>query len=315
MQKTELAKQLSANLALRLPSEVWRTRFAPAPTGFLHLGHVVNAIHVWGIARAFGGHVVLRIEDHDRQRCRADFEDALLHDLDWLGFAPDVGATAEFRAGNSEFRQSDNGVRFETALIALDERQLLYPCICSRKNIEQQARPSTSGELRYPGTCATRHVNPATTTARRVRLETIAQSFDDLRLGPQLQTPSEQCGDFVLRDRLGHFTYQFAVSVDDYEQKIDVIIRGEDLLESTGRQLQLARLMGRTQSPLFLHHDLLRRADGLKLSKSLGDTGIGELRARGMAVEQVIGQAAFESGLIQESVPITQQELPNLFRV
>ena len=115
----------------------WRTRFAPAPTGYLHLGHVVNAIHVWGIARAFGGDVLLRIEDHDRTRCRAEYEDALLDDLDWLGFVPDIGSTDSFRAARHGTphphpqRQSDNENRYAAALAALSARDLTYVCTCT----------------------------------------------------------------------------------------------------------------------------------------------------------------------------------------
>ncbi|MEP6762910.1 MAG: glutamate--tRNA ligase family protein [Gemmatimonadaceae bacterium] len=296
-----------------MPRVAWRTRFAPAPTGFLHLGHVVSALHVWGIARAFGGSVLLRIEDHDRQRCRQDFENALLDDLDWLGFAPDLGETSEFRKGAHSFRQSDNAPRFESALQRLACRNLLYPCVCSRREIECATTSPNSEELLYPGTCSTRNVDPSLTTARRVRLSQTIESFNDLRLGPQSQTPSLQCGDFLLRDRLGQNTYQFSVAVDDFEQNINVVIRGEDLLASTGRQLQLARMLGRTDQPLFFHHALLRRADGLKLSKSLGDTGVAEMRESGMSAARVIGKAAHAAGLIDKPVPVSQSQLQDLF--
>ncbi|MEP6778832.1 MAG: glutamate--tRNA ligase family protein [Gemmatimonadaceae bacterium] len=311
--KTEQAKLISSELGGRLPSVAWRTRFAPAPTGLLHLGHIVNAIHVWGIARAYGGEVLLRIEDHDRQRCRTEFETALLDDLNWLGFAPDIGATSEFRQGTHTLRQSDNSARFDSALNELDERNLLYACLCSRRDIELASSSSGSDELLYPGTCSARGVDQQSTTARRIRLTAAEQSFNDLRLGAQSQTPSLQCGDFLLRDRFGQNTYQFSVAVDDFEQKIDVIIRGEDLLASTGRQLQLARILGRHEQPLFFHHTLLRRADGLKLSKTLGDTGVREMRNCGTSAEQVLGKAAHAAGLIEKPVPLSQAQLKNLF--
>ena len=118
------------SLAERLPPAGWRTRFAPAPTGYLHLGHLVNALHVWGIARAHGGHVVLRVEDHDRTRCRPQYEQALLDDLDWLGLEPDEGHGSGYRVkrglqGGGElhpFRQSDNGARYDAALAGLEAR-------------------------------------------------------------------------------------------------------------------------------------------------------------------------------------------------
>ena len=313
VRKSEHSKRISSELVGRLPDVAWRTRFAPAPTGFLHLGHIVNAIHVWGLARAYGGEVLLRMEDHDRKRCRTDFETALLDDLDWLGFAPDIGATSEFRQGAHTLRQSDNSARYDSALNALAERNLLYGCACSRRDIETASTSSDAEELRYPGTCAARGVDQQSTTARRIRLTPFEQSFNDLRLGAQFQTPSLQCGDFLLRDRFAQNTYQFSVAVDDFEQKIDVIIRGEDLLASTGRQLQLARILGRTEQPLFFHHTLLRRPDGLKLSKSLGDTGVREMRVCGMSAEQVLGKAAHAAGLIANPDPLSQAQVKNLF--
>lgn len=295
----------------------WRTRFAPAPTGRLHLGHVVNAMHVWGIARAYGGEVLLRIEDHDSMRCRPEFERALLDDLDWLGFTPDVGTTQSFRDGPHDLRQSDNAHRYEKALQRLGKADRHYGCVCSRRAIAESQGANSIGELRYPGTCATRDARePAEaqiTVARRFRVTDSLEQFSDLRLDGQQQHPASQCGDFLLRDRNGNFTYQFAVVVDDMEQRIDVVIRGEDLLTSTGRQLQLARTLGRSTPLQFLHHSLLLRPDGLKLSKSLGDTGVGELRAAGVSANDVLGRAAHASGLIERPIPLAMAELPDLF--
>ena len=313
VQVTEAAQKLGEALRHSLPPQPWRTRFAPAPTGFLHLGHVVSAIHVWGVARAFGGSVALRIEDHDTQRCRSEFEHAILDDLDWLGFVPDIGATAEFRRGAHSHRQSDHQLRFEHALNALAAKDQLYACTCSRREIRTVALLSASGELRYPGTCNDRNF-AAATKARRFRVDSSTEHFEDLRLGKQRQMPAEQCGDFLVCDRLGQYTYQFSVAVDDMVQGIDVVIRGEDLLASTGRQLQLARALERETAPLFLHHRLLYRPDGLKLSKSLGDNGVGQMRLAGLSAADVIGRAAFEAGLIVHPVPVSQSELPALFQ-
>lgn len=259
----------------------WRTRFAPAPTGFLHLGHVLNAIHVWGLAREHGGKVLLRIEDHDRSRYRAEYEAALLEDLAWLGFEPD---------GVIE-RQRENEARYQAALEKLEQQGLVYPCTCSRKDYAADA-DAPNEEARYPGTCRHRAIDPAATPARRVILAPGVESFNDLRLGPQQQEPAMQCGDLLARDRLGQWTYQFAVTVDDIAQEIDLVIRGEDLLQSSGRQLALARLLGRPQPPRFLHHGLIRHPDGSKLSKSAGDTGVRELRAAGLKPDDIIRRAS-----------------------
>lgn len=250
------------------------TRFAPAPTGFLHLGHVLNAIYVWDIARASGAdaRVLLRIEDHDRARSRPEYEAALLEDLQWLGFAPDGELS----------RQSERGALYERALEHLRGRGLTYACECSRTEI---------GSGRYPGTCRDKRVDESAGVGIRVRLDATRERFYDLRLGPQEQAPSEQCGDLLVRDRHGNWTYQFAAVVDDWLQEVNVVIRGEDLLDSTGRQIQLARMLGRERPPMFLHHELLMKSATQKLSKSDGDTGVRDLRARGWSVAEVIAEA------------------------
>lgn len=290
----------------------WRTRFAPAPTGLLHLGHVVNALHVWGIARAFGGSVLLRIEDHDQLRCRPEYESALLDELDWLGFAPDIGATEDFRAGAIAQRQSNNRSRYGEVLNMLSAHDLEYGCICTRKDIAEITGSVFGEEARYPGTCS--HVQPhRDAISRRFRVSEHTETFHDIRLGAQSQQPSAQCGDFPLRDRNGNFTYQFCVTVDDWDQNVDIVIRGVDLLASTGRQIQLARAIGRPVSPIFLHHALLYREDGLKLSKSLGDTGVRELRDNGASAQDVLGRAALAAGLTTEFAPLHVEQLPELF--
>ena len=252
------------------------TRFAPAPTGHLHLGHVVNALHVWGAAREHAGRVLLRIENHDGQRSRPEYEASILEDLAWLGFEADGAAV----------RQSERGAIYEQALQRLRDQGLVYACECSRRDIAG-AEPG-SGEARYPGTCATKQLAEAPGRAVRVRLAPATERFDDLLLGPQVQHPFEQCGDLAVRDRLGFWTYQFAVTVDDLEQGITHVIRGLDLLPSTGRQIQLARLLGRAVPPRFMHHPLVMRSPDQKVSKSDGATGIRELRAAGRSAADVI---------------------------
>ena len=264
---------------LRSASVPLVTRFAPSPTGYLHLGHVVNAVMVWGIARAVGARVVLRLEDHDRVRCRPAYEDALLADLDWLGFIPDEGR-------RPVYRQQDREGRYRQALEQLGPQ--VYTCTCSRREV---------GGEHYPGTCRDRHLPDTASLARRVILPAHEEGFSDLLCGPQRQTPASQCGDLLLRDRDGHWTYHFAVTVDDRDDHINLIIRGEDLLSSSGRQLQLGRMLGRSEPPFFVHHPLLMQSPGRKLSKSDGATGIRELRTAGHTPEAVIGMAAAGIGL------------------
>ena len=255
------------------------TRFAPSPTGYLHLGHVVNAIYVWGVARALGGRVVLRIEDHDRVRCRAPYEAALLEDLDWLGFVPDEGR-------HPPDRQSDRLTGFADALARLDRDGRVYACDCSRKRV---------GSRPYDGRCRDRGLPRDPRRGLRVRLD------------------NEPSGDILVRDRDGHWTYQFAVTVDDLCQGITLVVRGQDLADSTGRQLALAGLLGRQTPPAFLHHPLIVDPTGRKLSKSAHDTGVRELRAAGLAPSAVVGLAAAAVGLIEAPAPIPAGSVAVLF--
>lgn len=273
------------------------TRFAPSPTGHLHLGHAVNAVWTWGAARASGGRVLLRIEDHDRTRCRPEFEQAILDDLDWFGLVPDIAPTDSFRSGSSLYRQSDSIVHYEAALERLRAAGLAYVCACSRKDIANEVPDVANEETRYPGTCRSLSLEPEAGRGWRVVMGPGEEAFDDMRLGPQRQDPSRQCGDLLARDRLGNWTYQFAVTVDDMRHGIDLVVRGEDLLESTGRQIRLARLLGRSEPPRFLHHPLVRKPSGQKLSKADGDTGIRELRAAGVQPADVLESAARLGGL------------------
>jgi glutamyl-Q tRNA(Asp) synthetase len=299
-------------LADRLPRRPL-TRFAPSPTGYLHLGHVANAAWVWGLARALGGRVLLRLEDHDAGRCRPAYEAALLDDLDWLGLTPDVGATDELRAGPSSLRQSDAGGDYQAGLEALRGRNLVYVCGCSRKDLARAAGDIVNQETRYDGRCRARRLEPGPGRGLRVRLAPGIERFGDSRLGVQHQDPAAQCGDLLVRDRLGRWTYQLAVVVDDLRQGIDLVIRGEDLLPSTGRQIRLRRLLGGPPAPVFLHHPLIRKPDGEKLSKSSGDTAIRELRAAGETPAAVLGRAAYLTGLQATSRPLAARDLANLF--
>jgi glutamyl/glutaminyl-tRNA synthetase len=278
------------------------TRFAPAPTGFLHLGHVVNAIYVWGFARARGGRVLLRIEDHDRKRSRTEYEQALLEDLDWLGFVADEPLV----------RQSERGTLYEAALDHLRAKGFVYACECSRSEIAAAGQPGQ--ELRYPGTCREKHLAEGPGLGLRVRLAPSVERFDDLRHGPQEQRPLEESGDILARDRDGHWTYQFAVTVDDDAQRITHVIRGDDLLSSSGRQIQLARLLGRDLLPRYLHHPLVMKSPTQKLSKADHDTSVRDLRRDGWTASAVIGRAAASVGLVATERPLNASDVAGLFR-
>jgi glutamyl-Q tRNA(Asp) synthetase len=267
------------------------TRFAPAPTGYLHLGHVLNALYVWNTARIAGCRVMLRIEDHDRERSRAVFERAILDDLDWLGFAADVFPTAAFRSGRCDGRQSDREDVYRLALDRLVQAGAVYACECTRRELAALGGSESGGEVRYPGTCRTKGLPLVDGYGWRVRLDHTLERFDDALLGPQAQRPAMQCGDMLIRDRLGNWTYQFAVTADDLWQGVDLVIRGIDLLESTGRQLQLARLLGRPLAATYMHHPLIMKSRAQKLSKSDRDTAIRSLAAAGWTRERVLAEA------------------------
>jgi len=271
------------------------TRFAPAPTGHLHLGHVANAIFVWGLARASGRDVVLRIEDHDRQRSRPAFERDLLEDLAWLGFVADRGP----------FRQSDDWTVYEAAVDRLRGDGLVYACDCTRSTFgewaAQHGRPWTGAGC--PGDCRERHVSGRRGVGLRVALGPGDETWHDLLRGPQHDAPSRD-GDLLVRDRLGNWTYPLCVVVDDLRHDIDLVVRGEDLLDATARQIRLGRLLGREQPAAFAHHPLIRKPGGVKLSKADRDTSVRELRGQGRSAASLIGEAAAAVGLIPEPVPI-----------
>ncbi len=310
-------------LAARLPRQPL-TRFAPSPTYWLHLGHLVNAIYVWGLAHALGGRVLLRIEDHDRTRCRPEYERGILDDLDWLGLQPDDigdGLNIPFRGKFSPspierrvafLRQSDRTDTYDAARQRLAASAGVYACTCSRRDIAA-ASAGAGTEERYPGTCRSLARPGGPGAGLRVLLPPGIERFDDGLVGWQVQEPAAQCGDLLIRDRHRCWTYQFAVTVDDCAQGIDLVIRGHDLLDSTGRQIALARMLGRPEPPVFLHHPLVVQPDGAKISKSNRDTGIRDLRAAGVTAPEVLGRAAHACGLTSRPRPITADDLPALF--
>jgi glutamyl/glutaminyl-tRNA synthetase len=259
---------------------------------------------VWGLARATDRRVVLRIEDHDRQRSRPEFDAALLADLGWLGFVADTGPV----------RQSDDWTVYEAALAHLRDGGLAYACDCTRSTFatwaKTQGRPWSGGGC--PGNCRQRDLAGALRIGMRVVLGPGEETWHDMRLG-QRRDAADREGDLLVRDHLGNWTYPFCVVVDDLRQGVDLVVRGEDLLDATARQIRLGRLMGRDRPPAFYHHPLIRKPGGAKLSKSDGDRGVRELRARGLAPAAVLGDAAAAVGLIGEARPLDLRGLDALF--
>jgi glutamyl-Q tRNA(Asp) synthetase len=279
---------LDVRLDVRSLPAAATTRFAPAPTGYLHLGHVANALWTWGVARATGGRVLLRLEDHDRLRSRALFDAAILEDLAWLGFVPDEGP----------LRQShpDALAAYAEAADRLRRDDLVYGCDCSRSTFrawaEGAGRPwSGSG---CPGGCRERGLEGP---IWRVALGDGSEAWLDGLAGSSSGVVAGAGGDLAIRDRHGQWTYGFCVVVDDVRQGVDVVVRGRDLLPATPAQIRLARRLGRTTGPTFVHHPLILRPDGSKLSKSAGDSGVRDLRAAGRSAGEVRSMAAAAVGL------------------
>ena len=285
------------------------TRFAPAPTGRLHLGHLANAIFVWGLARRHGARVLLRIEDHDRQRCRPEYEAALLDDLDRLGIAADEPSTDELRAGPSSYRQSDNGPTYEAAVGQLALVTDVYACSCSRSTFAawREANGRAWSGPGCPGGCRSLGLERRTDRSLRVALGAGDEAWDDLLLGPHAGAVAGE-GDLVVRDRHGNWTYAFCVVVDDLRHGVDLVVRGEDLLEATPAQLRLGALLGREAPATFAHHPLIRRPNGTKLSKADGATSLGDLLDAGARASGLIGRAAAAVGLITAAQELSFDE-------
>jgi len=280
------------------------TRFAPAPTGRLHLGHLANALFVWGLARRFDARVVLRIEDHDRQRCRPEHESALLDDLDRLGIAADEPTTAELRAGGSSYRQSDNGLAYEAALEQLATATDVYACDCTRSTFSAwRARHGRrwSGPG-CPGGCRSRGLEVRAGRTIRAALGDGLETWSDLLAGSRSGEHAPD-GDLPMRDRAGNWTYAFCVVVDDLRHGVDLVVRGEDLIDATPAQIRLGALLGRRSPPAFAHHPLVLRPDGAKLSKADADTSLGELLDAGRSVGDLVGMAAHAVGLARTPAP------------
>jgi glutamyl/glutaminyl-tRNA synthetase len=285
------------------------TRFAPAPTGRLHLGHLANAIYVWGFARRRDGRVILRVEDHDRQRCRPEYEAALLDDLDRLGIAADEPSTNELRAGPSTLRQSDNGAVYGAALEELAAVTDIYACDCSRATFAswRAAHGRAWTGPGCPGRCLARKLERRPGTTLRAAVGDGDEAWEDLLLGARSGALSAD-GDLPVRDRNGNWTYTLCVVVDDLRHGVDLVVRGEDLVDATPAQIRLARLLGRATPPRFAHHPLIRRPDGSKLSKAGRDTAIRELLDGGRTRNELFGEAAYRVGLLKDPEPLSFAE-------
>lgn len=299
-----------------------RGRFAPSPSGRMHLGNAWTALLAWLDIRKLGGTMVLRLEDLDPDRSRAEYAAGLLEDLRWLGLDWDEGPD---RPGDSApYNQSERADLYLAAFALLAKQGLVYPCFCSRAQLRSAASVVSAphaGEVEpiYSGRCA--QLSPQEQSdllaakrqaAYRLRVGPAEIAFVDLLFGPQVQALQQSCGDFVIRRADGVFAYQLAVVVDDAAMGITRVLRGADLLASTPRQIYLWKLLG-FSPPSFIHVPLLLAADGSRLSKRQGSLAIAALRQDGVRPEQVIGQLAAWAGLIERPEPLRPAELIDSF--
>ena len=291
-------------------------RFAPSPSGRLHLGNLACSLLAWLSAKRQGGRIVLRIEDLDAERCPRRYADQLEEDLAWLGLVWDEGGS---RGGpHPPYYQSECSGIYAESYRKLEAMGLVYPCFCSRSQLHAASAPHTSdGNVIYPGTCrgltaeeiAEKRKKKA--PAYRLMVPDEDVTFTDGCMGVHTENLLHDCGDFYLRRADGVFAYQLAVVVDDALMGVTQVVRGADLLSSTPRQLWLYRELG-LPAPEFYHMPLLLAADGRRLSKRDGDESLEHLQAR-YTPEQIIGRLAYACGLQNAPDPRTPAELADGF--
>jgi glutamyl/glutaminyl-tRNA synthetase len=254
--------------------------------------------------------VLLRIEDHDRQRSRRPYESALLDDLDRLAIEPDEPSTDELRrGGESSYRQSDSLDVYGVALQHLRTVADVYSCDCTRARFAAwRAQHGTAWTgAGCPGDCRRRGVPSRPGLNTRVALGRGDETWQDAIAGKQSGAVSAS-GDLPVRDRNGNWTYGFCVVIDDLRHGVNLVVRGQDLLGATPDQIRLGSLLGRTTQPTFAHHPLVLRPDGSKLSKAAGDTAVGELLDSGRPRDELFGLAAAAVGLLDHPKPISFSE-------
>lgn len=291
-----------------------KSRFAPSPTGRMHLGNLFTALISWLEARASGHAWVLRIEDLDPQRSRPEYARLIEDDLRWLGLEWDEGGT-DGRGPDGPYLQSLRHDIYEEALRRIKDTGLAYSCTCRRADImATQAPHQSDGRIVYAGTC-----RPATFPNHEFRPDAAVRlcvpdrdiSFTDVLCGPVTVNLARHCGDFVLRRADGAWAYQLAVVADDALMGIGTVVRGNDLLLSTAQQLYLYDLLG-YPAPQFMHLPLLCNAEGRRLSKRDSSLSVEALR-RSHRPEQVLGRLARLAGLQPDDAPVRAADLIPLY--
>lgn len=287
-----------------------RGRLAPSPTGAQHVGNARTYLIAWLAARSAGGSLALRVEDIDSPRVKPGAVDLIRADFDWLGLDWDGEPVVQTR----------RLVQYEDALRRLQDRELVYPCTCTRSDVAQAASAPHAGQEgpAYPGTCAHRSVADADRLtdrpfAWRVRVQR-SPGFVDRLKGPIQVDVSQQGGDFVVWKSAGTPAYQLAVVVDDADMRITQVVRGDDLIPSTPRQLLLYEALG-LSPPEFAHVPLVVGTDGRRLAKRHGDTRLSALREAGVRAESLIGLLAWSCGWLLKPEPVRARDLLTDFRL
>ncbi len=278
-------------------------RFAPTPSGRMHLGNVFAALIAWLSVKAKGGEMVLRMEDLDTQRTSEEYARLLREDLLWLGLTWDREMPP----------QSSRSAVYDRYFAQLREMGLLYPCYCTRSQLHSVNAPHLSdGTYVYPGTCRSLTEKPAgRDPSWRVKVPDRMWQFEDMLQGQYTQNLATDCGDFVVRRADGVYVYQLAVTVDDGEAGVTEVVRGSDLLGSAPRQMYLQELFGFSH-PQYGHVPMLLAPDGRRLSKRDGDLDMGALRKK-LTPEQLLGMLACSAGLIDVKAGVSAAELAREF--
>jgi len=287
-------------------------RFAPSPSGRIHLGNILCSLLAWLSARQKDGQVVLRIEDLDIARCPRRYAEQMEEDLRWLGLDWDMGPGT---GGPDEpYYQSERTGLYQAAREKLEGMGLVYPCFCTRGELHAASAPHRSdGQVLYAGTC--RNLTPeeiaeksrSRAPALRLRVPEETWGFTDGHMGDYAENLARDCGDFLLCRSDGLFAYQLAVVVDDAAMGVTEVVRGVDLLDSTPRQLYLYHLLDLTP-PAFYHVPLLLASDGRRLSKRDADAGLDDLRYR-CSAEEILGKLAYLAGFNPSAEPKSAKQL------
>lgn len=295
----EIIDQIAKNLRTAFPNG-YLTRFAPSPTGYLHLGHIASMLIIQKVTALSNGRVNLRIEDHDLSRARPEYLNAIVDDLMFLGFTfTNLNeSTEKFLKGR--YVQSNNLDRYKKYLKQLQDSGLVYLCECSRKEIKTRTGNSPNTDLVYDGYCKNKNIDIPTNLhsskySLRFKVDKDFQlkcnSDPFLNESPKTlssKTAANSCGDFILLDKDNNFSYQYAVVCDDICEDINVVIRGEDILYSTPRQIELMKALGGKKEVVYYHHPLLIDDKGEKLSKRFLSTSVRDLITSGLTKEDIL---------------------------